>query len=130
MLKFRLKFRAGKKIKNLMELIGDKGRIALRGGGVSEAYHYPHGVWEPSQNWKALQLEPIPLGDGNRRAILDLLEAAEVGREPVSSGRDAVKALEMILGVYESQITGARVRFPMAKREHPLSRFTDHVVQS
>jgi predicted dehydrogenase len=113
-----------------MELIGDKGRIALRGGGVTEAHHYPHGVWEPSQNWKAMQLEPIPLGDGNRRAILDLLEAVEVGREPVSSGRDAVKALEMILGVYESQITGARVQFPMKNREHPLSRLTDQVVQS
>lgn len=106
-----------------MELVGSLGRLALRGGGVTEAFHYPHGVWTPEQDWLPLELEPIPLGDGNRRAILDLIEAAESDREPVSSGADAVMALEMILGVYESQITGARVRFPIRNREHPLVRF-------
>lgn len=103
-----------------MELVGDRGRIALRGGGVSEAHLYPDAVWDPARSWRALRLEPIPLGDGNRRAVLDLLDSAEKGHEPASSGRDALKALEMILGVYESQITGARVPIPMANREHPL----------
>jgi len=108
-----------------MELVGSRGRLALRGGGVTEAFHYPHAVWAPEEKWHALELEPIPLGDGNRRAILDLIDAAESGCEPVSSGEAAVKALEMILGVYESQITGARVRFPVRNREHPLARFLD-----
>ena len=35
---------------------------------------------------------------------------------------DAVAALEMILGAYESQLSGQRVSFPIANREHPLSR--------
>ena len=31
----------------------------------------------------------------------------------------------MILGAYESQITGARVPMPMANREHPLVAFRE-----
>jgi hypothetical protein len=29
----------------------------------------------------------------------------------------------MILGTYESQITGARVEMPMSNRQHPLAAF-------
>ena len=39
-----------------------------------------------------------------------------------SAAEDAVAALEMILGAYESQLSGGRVPFPIANREHPLSR--------
>ena len=61
-----------------------------------------------------------PLATGNRLAIVDLIDAVEQDREPVSSARDAVGALEMILGAYESQISGGRVAMPMERREHPL----------
>jgi len=49
-----------------------------------------------------------------------LIAAIEQDREPVSSARSAVAALEMIMGTYESQITGGRVELPMARRDHPL----------
>ena len=97
--------------------------ISLRGGTGSELMIYPHPVFLPSaaeQGWEPLDEVPdASLGDGNRLAIVDLIEAAETDREPRSSARDAVAALEMILGAYESQITGARVGMPMTRR-HPL----------
>ena len=71
--------------------------------------------------WAPLDLEKEPLQlAGNRRAILDLIDAIENDREPISSARGARWALEMILGAYASQISEARVIFPMGTRSHPL----------
>lgn len=107
-----------------MELVGSEGTISLRGGAGSELMIYPHPVFRPAaeqQNWLPLEeASDEPLSTGNRLAIVDLIEAIEEDREPISSARDAVAALEMILGSYESQITGARVSMPMVRRQHPL----------
>jgi predicted dehydrogenase len=111
-----------------LEIVGGEGRIALRGGSASPALIYPHGLWAPensSQTWESIPMPDASLADGNRLAVEDLIQAAESGRDPVSSGRDATAALEMILGAYESQITGARVMFPMKKRVHPLEGFRE-----
>ena len=107
-----------------MEIEGSEGMIALRGGGSGPAMLYPHPVFDPtaeSQQWVPLdEVEDEALSTGNDLAVADLIDAAEADREPLSSARDAVAALEMILGAYEAEITGGRVKFPMQRREHPL----------
>ena len=111
-----------------MEIIGSEGSISLRGGSGSELMLYPHPVFRPAaedQAWEAVtDLPDNELGLGNHLAIADLIEAAETDRDPVSSASDAVAALEMILGTYESQITGSRVEIPMVNRQHPLVGFS------
>lgn len=108
-----------------MDIVGSEGTIWLRGGAGGELLHYPHAVFRPddeSQNWQPVpDLPDDPLPKGNVLAIVDLVQAAEQDREPISSARDAVAALEMILGPYESQITGGRVAVPMERRDHPLA---------
>ncbi len=111
-----------------MEIVGSEGTISLRGGTASNVAIYPYPLWAPtntSQKWEQLKLDDTPLHTGNQIAIVDLIDAVENDREPISSGRAAVAALEMILGTYESQITGARVLFPMKNRKHPLERFRE-----
>jgi predicted dehydrogenase len=111
-----------------MDIVGSEGVISLRGGIGSNAAIYPHPLWSPtdtSQKWEKLDFDNKPPHVGNSLAIVDLIDAAENDREPISSGRAAVAALEMILGTYESQITGARVLFPMKNRKHPLERFRE-----
>ncbi len=107
-----------------MEIEGSEGVIALRGGGSGPAMLYPHPVFDPtdaSQQWVPLdEVADEALSTGNDLAVADLIDAAEADREPLSSARDAVAALEMILGAYEAEITGGRVEFPMQRREHPL----------
>jgi len=56
----------------------------------------------------------------NRRAAWDLLCAAAEVRDPLSSGRDARWALEMVHGVYASHLAGRRLPLPLADRSHPL----------
>ena len=107
-----------------MEIVGSEGILSLRGGAGGDLRIYPHPIFLPAnieQQWQPLE-EVIEqqLPSGNQRAIVDLIAAIEEDRKPISSDRDAVAALEMILGAYESQITGARVSMPMSQRRHPL----------
>lgn len=116
-----------------MEIVGSDGVILLRGGGSGPALLYPHRVFNPEdtgQRWEELNaVADEPLSTGNDLAIRDLIDAAENEREPISSAADAVAALEMILGAYEAQITGGRVRFPL-QRQHPLVAWEEGVYGS
>jgi predicted dehydrogenase len=107
-----------------MEIVGEMGTLSLRGGSGGELMIYPHPLFRPAdqtQQWQPLEEVPDqPLSKGNQLAILDLIGAIEEDRPPLSSAADAVAALEMILGAYESQLTGGRVHFPMRNRRHPL----------
>ena len=108
-----------------MEIVGSEGTFSLRGDVANRLMVYPHPVIVPSntnQQWEAIDLDDTPFFKGNELAILDLIDAIENDRKPISAAEDAVAALEMILGTYESQLTGQRVPFPIANREHPLSR--------
>ena len=107
-----------------MEIVGSEGIISLRGGSTTDGLMiYPYPLWAPArveQRWQPLDLGPPPEHDGHYLAVTDLIAAIEHGREPICSGRDGVKALELVLAPYAAQITGARVALPMADRRHPL----------
>ena len=51
---------------------------------------------------------------------MDLLKAIEEGREPICSGANAAKAVEMAMGVYQAGLSGGKVEFPLKERRHPL----------
>jgi predicted dehydrogenase len=57
---------------------------------------------------------------GNRRVVDDWLEAIRTGREPICNGVAALKALEMVMAVYDAALSGARAALPLARRSHPL----------
>ena len=108
-----------------MEIVGSDGIFSLRGDVANRLMVYPYPVLLPSnpdQEWEAIDLDQTPFSQGNELAIRDLIDAIENDRKPISAAEDAVAALEMILGAYESQLSGGRVTFPIANREHPLSR--------
>lgn len=108
-----------------MEIVGSEGIFSLRGDVANRVMHYPYPVLVPSnsdQEWEAIDLDGTPFFKGNELAIIDLIDAIENDRKPISAAEDAVAALEMILGAYESQLTGQRVQFPIVNRQHPLSR--------
>jgi predicted dehydrogenase len=86
-----------------------------------------------SASWMALpgkqQWEPLPwtgpevegtFDRANNGAAVDLLAAIEQNREPLCSARDGRWTIEMVAGVYRSQMTGRRVSFPLEDRRDPL----------
>src|SRR5205823_12890738 len=59
-------------------------------------------------------------GPANRRVLDDWIGAIEEDRQPICSGRAAMKAIEMVMAVYESALARGPVSLPLAKRAHPL----------
>lgn len=111
-----------------MEIVGDAGLVSLRGGSIETLMIYPFPLWAPSnanQKWERLELTDVPPHNGHELAVMDLIGAIEEDRDPICSGRDGVKALEMVMGAYESQISGWRVAFPIGDRSLPLERFME-----
>ena len=113
-----------------VDFIGSEGMVSLRGGTTqNNLMIYPFPLWAPfnaQQTWQPLQLDyKINNQDeflvAHKIAVLDLIRAIEHGTEPICSGKDGTKALEMVLAAYESQISGQRVDFPMVNRQHPLN---------
>lgn len=59
--------------------------------------------------------------EANRFAVWDLMQAIEEDRLPVSNVYNARQVVEMIQGIYASQLSERRVRFPLSQRMHPLN---------
>lgn len=56
----------------------------------------------------------------NRIVVGDWLAAIAGDREPACSGLDAMKALEIVHGIWQAGATKKRAYFPLANRLHPL----------
>ncbi|MEC5127203.1 Gfo/Idh/MocA family oxidoreductase [Verrucomicrobiales bacterium BCK34] len=57
----------------------------------------------------------------NRLVLTDVLASITEDRDPLCSGENAMKALEMVHGVWQAATTMKRAYFPLANRLHPLS---------
>lgn len=114
-----------------VELIGTKGRITLK-----EGYHpnpYPHlfAIWtNENPSWQPITTEVNELIDPWRlkpayvRMAQEMVDCIEEDREHYSNGKEGRAALELIMAVYESQITGARVKLPLSNRLNPLTHLS------
>lgn len=101
---------------------------------------YPQGqlwilrspAWVPvdGAQWERIEVEAkIPFeAEGhdiaNGLMVLDLLEAIDKDRKPACSEVDGRWTLEMIAGIYRSQIEGKLVKLPLANRNWPLDSLT------
>lgn len=115
-------------------LVGTEGTLVLRWGApilISRTKCAP----EEGGDFEEIEVpdeptvpgaEPLEKDDfisrGNRLAVWDLIQSAEEDNEPISSGKDARFALEMILGVYATHLARCRLAFPLEDRKHPLDR--------
>ena len=87
----------------------------------SPAWFAPEQRWEPVHAPEEPPAHPDdPYRTANGILVRDLLEAIERDRKPMCNQEDGRWTAEMILGVYRSQQTGARVPLPQAERNHPL----------
>lgn len=106
-----------------VSLYGSRGFVFVPLNAVpsDEPYHLDSPAWAPEKGEPWLR---IPYAEGkpsdrhfaNKAMALDLLEAIETGREPLCSARDGRWTIEMVAGIYESQWSGARTRFPLSQR--------------
>ena len=115
-----------------LELIGSKSTARILADIFPVVFLLKTGSWhEPGKTdkWERLEKDPTLNATAaersseiaNKRVVDDWLEAIEKDREPICSGYAAMKALEMVMAVYQAALSGARVPLPLADRAHPLS---------
>ncbi len=99
-----------------VEIIGTEGAATLEGSKIT--------VWQPSREEEVLTEEDIRTtreptdGESFARSHITqmrlIFDALREGRTPPIPGEEARKALELVLGVYQSARTGERVTFPLS----------------
>ena len=135
-------YRPGSQVRMGLTVVGTKGALSMRytNGQVGEGerkLRLTRSTYPPED---ASEYEEVPLLNddvipgaeplvmdfipyfsiNNRLAAWDLVRAIEEGREPKASAADAAAVLEIIQGIYLSQLEGRRIDFPLTTRRHPL----------
>jgi predicted dehydrogenase len=116
-----------------IELIGSKGVVRLLMDVFPQVFLLEAGKWQAAgktDRWLPLKDDPTldfnpeqrGFGPANRRVVDDWLEAIRTKREPACSGRAAMRALEMVMAVYQAGLSGRRVVLPLADRKHALDQ--------
>lgn len=114
-----------------LELIGSKGVVKIQANIPPRIFLRKAGAWTEKGQTEAW--EPVP-GDpttgvpesqrnttaGNRQLLDSLIAAARTGGEPACSGYDGMKAVEMVMAVYQAAFAKRRVALPLKDRAHPL----------
>jgi len=114
-----------------LDLLGSRGMVSIRLDTQEPVHVLLDPSWSPggkAARWEALPGAPdAPTQPDalhrNLPITADLLEAIRDDRLPRVSLQDGHAALEMHQAVYESYVAGRRVRFPLERRDHPLTRW-------
>jgi len=109
---------------------GSDGVIYMPNAYESQPYILRSPAWMPDEQhrWQRIDLPSHPGGENdaggpefaNARLVRNLLEAIEQKRDSLCGARDGRWTVEMVVSIYQSQKTGARVEFPLKDRRHPL----------
>jgi predicted dehydrogenase len=116
-----------------LEIQGTEGLIFLGNSGnrwcsiVDQTDHLNEP--DPRIEWYALTPEPFPEvaeASSMQAAMVELVNCIETGDEPSSNGEDGVASLEMVMGIYESQLQGnVPITFPLLQRDSALYRLRE-----
>lgn len=108
-----------------IEFIGSKGMARLQANIPPRVQLLKRGS---SEEWTPVPGDPtlgIPenargFPHANARVVDDWLDGIRTNREPACGGHSAMKAVEMVMAVYEAALRQSRVPLPLANRRHPL----------
>ena len=115
-----------------VELIGTKGAVTIRQPEAPCPMMYradalwprdtDKNPWQPMElpEHELAMLKPDRWDVVYRRVVEEFIRCIETGDEHPTSGLQALKAIELVFGTYESHRHRARVALPLAQRKHPL----------
>lgn len=113
-----------------IEFIGTKGAARILANIPPQVFALKTSGWKPdgkAEEWRRLPDDPTlnqpaqGFTEANARLVDDWLDAIAKNRAPECSGHNAMKAIEMIMAVYQSALGAKRVSLPLAGRRHPLA---------
>ena len=92
---------------------GELGTVSVSGKYLDEAQRWQFSDGTASLDESRTKYGISDLGGGHTPLYRDMIEAIEQDREPVCSGEEGRKALELVLAIYASAASGRPVRFPL-----------------
>ncbi|MEZ6116580.1 MAG: Gfo/Idh/MocA family oxidoreductase [Pirellulaceae bacterium] len=116
-----------------LRIVGSQGQIEILTGHMPAAHILQDPLWSPGRSgkqWQRIttkgigQIEPIADGGlpaGNKLVAQDLLDAIQEDRLPEANVFEARNTIEMIMAVFQSGLTQAKIAMPLAQRAHPLA---------
>ena len=115
-----------------IELIGSKGAARILADIWPRVLVMRAGRWENvgrADEWKQMADDPAAratpaergVGPANERVVNDWLAAIRENREPVCSGANGAKAVEMVMAIWRAGLSGGRVKLPLVERGHVLA---------
>lgn len=105
-----------KNLEETLYIFGEKGTVKAGGEAVNiiEEWRFSDYLDNPEEVKREYQeVPPNVYGFGHSRLYKDMIEAIEEDKEPYVDGGAGRRALELVLGIYLSSMTGKRVKFPL-----------------
>ena len=98
-----------------LAVFGSDGTVSVSGKYLdnAERWQFADGTASLADSLAKYSVEDM--GAGHTPLYRDMIEAIEQDREPVCSAREGRRALELVLGIYESAASGRPVRFPLQR---------------
>lgn len=105
-----------KNLEETLSIFGEKGAVVIGGLAVNriETWRFEDGLDSEEEILKGQEGDPDTVyGHGHTPLFEDMIDAIKNNREPLISGVEGKKGMEIILAAYKSQKTGLPVKFPM-----------------
>lgn len=107
-----------KNLEETLSIFGEKGAVVIGGLAVNriETWRFQDGLDNEDEILKQQEGDPDTVyGHGHTPLFKDMLNAIKNDRQPLISGEEGKKGMEIILAAYKSQKTGMPVKFPMGE---------------
>ena len=98
-----------------MAFFGELGTVAVSGKYLDETQRWQFSDGTSSMEESMGRYGVCDLGEGHTPLYRNMVDSILKDREPVCSGTEGRKALELVLAIYESAASGKPVRLPLGR---------------
>ena len=104
-----------KNLEETLYLFGEKGTVKLGGTSCNniDVWDFAEADPEDEESRGLTEATSNVYGNGHTSLYADMLSAISEGRQPYIDAEAGRRALEVVLAIYKSQLTGQPVRLPL-----------------
>lgn len=112
------------------EVLGMEGHLLWKQRHV---WRLPNLDFVPGSEWDRWEAVPLPNPENwdpvtdeapdEFNYVDDFVNALDEGRDPVCSGAEGLRVMEVLMAIFESGAYQRRVTLPLTRRDHPLLRW-------
>ena len=104
-----------KNLEETLYLFGEKGTVKIGGTSTNtiDVWNFSDEKDYDKQCFNLVEQTSNVYGNGHAKLYKNMIEAIINDKNPLVSGEEGKKALEIVLSIYKSQLSGERVELPL-----------------